>query len=77
VFVNPPGDSAGRLVEAAGVKGAREGAAEVSTQHANFIVNTGGATAADVWRLIERVQGAVRQRFGIALEPEVERIGRW
>ena len=77
VFVNPTGDSAGRLVEAAGLKGAAEGAAQVSTQHANFIVNTGGATAADVWRLIERVRAAVKDRFGVDLEPEVERIGRW
>jgi UDP-N-acetylmuramate dehydrogenase len=77
VFRNPPGDSAGRLVEAAGLKSAREGAAEVSPQHANFIVNHGGATAADVDRLIRRVQAEVASRFGIALEPEVERVGRW
>jgi UDP-N-acetylmuramate dehydrogenase len=77
VFRNPPGDSAGRLVEAAGLKGAREGAAEVSTQHANFIVNHGGATAADVDRLVRRLQAEVRERFGVRLEPEVERVGRW
>lgn len=77
VFVNPPGDSAGRLVEAAGLKGASEGAAQVSTQHANFIVNQGGARAVDVWRLIERIRAAVRERFGVDLETEVERIGRW
>jgi UDP-N-acetylmuramate dehydrogenase len=77
VFRNPPGDSAGRLVEAAGLKGDREGAAEVSTQHANFIVNTGGATAADVRRLIDRLRGTIAERFGIQLEPEVERVGRW
>jgi UDP-N-acetylmuramate dehydrogenase len=75
VFRNPPGDSAGRLVEAAGLKGSREGAAEVSTLHANFIVNHGGATAADVDRLIRRVQAEVSQRFGVALEAEVERVG--
>src|SRR5215469_9433151 len=75
VFKNPPGDSAGRLVEAAGLKGAREGAAEVSPLHANFIVNQGGATAADVDRLIRRVQAEVLGRFGVALEPEVERVG--
>jgi UDP-N-acetylmuramate dehydrogenase len=75
VFRNPSGDSAGRLVEAAGLKGAREGAAEVSSLHANFIVNHGGATAADVDRLIRRIQGEVARRFGVALEPEVERVG--
>jgi UDP-N-acetylmuramate dehydrogenase len=75
VFRNPPGDSAGRLVEAAGLKGAREGAVEVSPRHANFIVNQGGATAADVDRLIRRVQAEVLARFGVALEPEVERVG--
>jgi UDP-N-acetylmuramate dehydrogenase len=77
VFVNPAGDSAGRLVEAAGLKGATEGAAQISTLHANFIVNLGGATAADVWRLILRAQEAVREKFGVELEPEVERAGRW
>jgi UDP-N-acetylmuramate dehydrogenase len=77
VFKNPPGDSAGRLVEAAGLKGAREGAAQVSEQHANFIVNLGGATAADVARLIDRVRCAVEQRFEVRLETEVELVGRW
>jgi UDP-N-acetylmuramate dehydrogenase len=77
VFKNPAGDSAGRLVEAAGLKGARQGAAQVSEQHANFIINTGGATAADVAALIERIQTAVRERFGIELETEVEMVGRW
>lgn len=77
VFRNPPGDSAGRLVEAAGLKGVREGAAEVSPLHANFIVNRGGATAADVDRLIGRIQREVRERFAVALEPEVEKAGRW
>jgi UDP-N-acetylmuramate dehydrogenase len=76
VFKNPEGDSAGRLVEAAGLKGGREGAAEVSPQHANFIVNLGGATAADVDRLVRRVQAEVRERFGVELEPEFERVGR-
>jgi UDP-N-acetylmuramate dehydrogenase len=77
VFKNPPGDSAGRLVEAAGLKGAREGAAEISPLHANFIVNLGGATAADVHRLVGRAEAAVWERFGVRLEPEVERVGRW
>ena len=77
VFKNPPGDSAGRLVQAAGLKGAREGAAVVSTVHGNFIVNEGGATAADVRRLIERVMVEVKRRFGLQIEPEVEMVGRW
>jgi UDP-N-acetylmuramate dehydrogenase len=77
VFKNPPGDSAGRLVQAAGLKGAREGAAAVSQLHGNFIVNEGGAKAADVRRLIERVMAEVKRRFGAQLEPEVEMVGRW
>ena len=77
VFKNPPGDSAGRLVEEAGMKGATEGAAEVSPHHANFIVNQGGASAADIDRLIRRVALAVRERSGARLECEVQRVGRW
>lgn len=77
VFKNPPGDSAGRLVQAAGLKGAREGKAVVSPLHGNFIVNEGGASAADVRRLIERVTAEVKRRFGAQLEPEVEMVGRW
>ena len=75
VFVNPPGDFAGRLIEAAGLKGAREGGAMISELHANFIVNTGGARAADVLRLIERARGGVRTQFGVALETEVRIVG--
>src|SRR2546425_3561181 len=77
VFKNPPGDSAGRLVQAAGLKGTREGAAVVSELHGNFIINEGGATAADVKRLIERVMVEVKRRFGVQLEPEVEMVGQW
>jgi UDP-N-acetylmuramate dehydrogenase len=77
VFKNPPGDSAGRLVQAAGLKGAREGNAVVSTLHGNFIVNEGGAKAADVRKLIDRVMAEVKLRFGKQLEPEVEMVGRW
>ena len=77
VFKNPHGDSAGRLVQAAGLKGLREGKAVVSTLHGNFIINEGGATAADVRRLIERVQAEVKRRFNVDLEPEVEFVGRW
>ena len=77
VFKNPQGDSAGRLVQAAGLKGTREGAAVVSELHGNFIVNEGGASAADVRRLIERVMVEVKRRFGVQLEPEVEMVGQW
>ncbi len=75
VFRNPPGDHAARLIEQAGLKGLRVGAAEVSTKHANFIINTGNATAADIETLMVRVQGEVEQRFGIRLEPEVRIVG--
>ncbi len=75
VFVNPPGDYAGRLIEAAGLKGARAGAAMISPLHANFIVNTGGARASDVLRLIERARAEVLARFGVALETEVRITG--
>ncbi|MEX2208990.1 MAG: UDP-N-acetylmuramate dehydrogenase [Myxococcota bacterium] len=71
VFKNPPGDYAGRLIEAAGLKGTREGNAAISELHANFIVNLGGASAADVLRLIERARAEVSARFGVALETEV------
>src|ERR1700674_5439239 len=77
VFKSPKGDSAGRLVQAAGLKGAREGAAVISQLHGNFIVNEGGATAAEVGRLIERARAEVRRRFNAELEPEVELVGRW
>jgi len=77
VFKNPPGDSAGRLVQAAGLKGVREGRAVVSELHGNFIVNEGGAKAADVAKLIERVRAEVKNRFNKELEPEVEFVGRW
>jgi UDP-N-acetylmuramate dehydrogenase len=77
VFKNPTGDSAGRLVQAAGLKGMREGKAVISELHGNFIVNEGGATAAEVARLIERARAEVRRRFNVDLEPEVELVGRW
>ena len=77
VFKNPAGDSAGRLVQAAGLKGMREGAAVISQMHGNFIVNEGGATAADVAKLIDRARVEVKRRFNIELEPEVELVGRW
>ena len=77
VFKNPPGDHAGRLVEAAGLKGAASGGAQISELHANFIVNRGGATAADVVALVCRARDAVRERFAVTLEPEVHVAGDW
>jgi UDP-N-acetylmuramate dehydrogenase len=75
VFKNPPGDFAARLIEACGLKGVCEGKACVSELHANFIVNTGGARAADIERLILRVQAEVERQCGIRLEPEVRIMG--
>jgi UDP-N-acetylmuramate dehydrogenase len=75
VFVNPPGDFAGRLIEAAGLKGRRLGGAEISPIHANFIANRGDATAADVLALIQEAQAAVWQTAGVRLVTEVRVIG--
>lgn len=75
VFVNPEGGSAGRLIEAAGLKGLRIGGARVSRLHANFIVNEGGATAADVVALIRKVRMTVRDVHGIELKPEIRFLG--
>lgn len=74
-FRNPPDDAAGRLLEAAGLKGHRIGGAEVSTRHANFVVNVGGATARDVLALIRRMREQVRERFGVTLAAEVRLVG--
>lgn len=75
VFRNPPGDYAARLIEASGLKGLRIGGAEVSKKHANFIVNSGGASAADIEALIERVRETVLVKQGVELVPEVRIIG--
>lgn len=75
VFTNPPGDSAGRLVDAAGAKGLAVGGAQVSHRHANFIVTRPGATAADVHELIEQVRARVCDHAGVDLVPEVTRLG--
>lgn len=77
VFRNPPDDSAGRLIDAAGLKDSRVGGAVVSTRHANFIVNDRSATAADVRRLAERVQRRIREISGIELVFEIEFVGDW
>ncbi len=76
VFKNPPGNSAGRLIDECGLKGERVGDAEVSTVHANFIINRGAATGADVLELVRRVRARVRQVKGVDLQPEVMLYGR-
>ena len=76
VFKNPPGNSAGRLIDESGLKGERVGDAEVSPTHANFIVNRGHATAGDVLELVRRVRARVRQVKGVELEPEVMLYGK-
>ena len=79
-FKNPPGDRAGRLIEAAGLKGKRIGGVEVSCIHANFFINPGGvgtATAADMMVLVEVVQAEVKAQFGVLLQPEVQLAGEW
>ena len=75
VFRNPPGDHAARLIEACGLKGSRIGGASISSKHSNFIVNDGGASAADIEALIELAQNTVQQRFGVHLEREVRVVG--
>jgi UDP-N-acetylmuramate dehydrogenase len=77
VFRNPPGDSAGRLIEASGLKGLRMGGAVVSEKHANFIVNDQKGSASDVRRLAEHVQAEVEARHGVSLEFEIAFIGDW
>jgi UDP-N-acetylmuramate dehydrogenase len=75
VFKNPPGDFAGRLIENAGLKGKRMGGAMVSPEHANYIVNTGGATAGDILALVEMVREKVRQETGVWLDTEIRVVG--
>lgn len=77
VFKNPPGDFAGRLIEQAGMKGMTHGKAQISQRHANFIVNLGGASAADVIALIVEARKRVHEQFGVDLELEVELRGEW
>jgi UDP-N-acetylmuramate dehydrogenase len=75
VFTNPPGEHAARLIETAGLKGFRIGAAEVSPKHANFIINTGGASAADIERLLRHVAAEVERVHGVRLQAEVRILG--
>lgn len=76
IFKNPPGDFAGRLIEFCGLKGASVGAAMVSTEHANFIINKGGAGGDDVLALIRHIRERVKEKTGVLLEPEVQIVGR-
>lgn len=75
IFKNPPNDAAGRLLEAAGLKGLRVGGAMISDLHANFIVNTGNATASNVLELIDKAQASVAEKFGVTLELEIKLLG--
>lgn len=75
VFKNPTGDHAARLIDQCGLKGFRIGRASVSTKHANFIVNEGGAQASDVLQIIKKIKETVKNRFGVTLELEVKLIG--
>jgi UDP-N-acetylmuramate dehydrogenase len=77
MFKNPPGDKAGRLLEAAGLKGTRLGNAEISPVHANFFLNTDKTRAEDMKALLELAQKTVFDKFGIHLEPEIEIVGDW
>ena len=77
MFRNPPGDFAGRLIEAAGLKGKRIGQAQISERHANFIVNLGGARAEDVHRLMDLARAEVKKQFAVELAAEVRRLGEW
>jgi UDP-N-acetylmuramate dehydrogenase len=77
MFKNPPGDYAGRLIEAAGLKGASQGKAQISPLHANFFINHGGASAVDVLALIRRARETVAEKFGVELELEVQIVGEW
>jgi UDP-N-acetylmuramate dehydrogenase len=75
MFSNPPGDYAGRLIDAAGLKGTRIGGAEISSQHGNFFINNGNATAADIFELVRITRQAVASKFGVKLELEIELVG--
>jgi UDP-N-acetylmuramate dehydrogenase len=77
IFKNPPGAYAGRLIEAAGLKGLSQGRAQVSEHHANFIVNTGGATATEVHQLMQQIQQVVWDKYQVWLEPEIHLVGEW
>ncbi len=77
IFMNPPGDYAGRLIEACGLKGTQIGGAMISPKHANWIINTNGASASDIMSLITLTRDEVYKQFGIELTLEIEPVGEW
>jgi UDP-N-acetylmuramate dehydrogenase len=77
MFKNPPGDYAGRLIEAAGLKGTRVGNVEISSFHANFFVNLGNASASNIVELIHRAREQVAEKFGVRLDLEIELVGEF
>ena len=77
MFKNPPGDYAGRLIEAVGLKGIRIGEAQISDKHANFFINQGKASASDIYALIYLAQRSVFDKFGVRLDLEIELVGDW
>jgi UDP-N-acetylmuramate dehydrogenase len=77
MFKNPPGDYAGRLIEAAGLKGTRLGDAQISDVHANFFINHGNASGAEVHALIRKARQTVEEKFGVQLALEIELVGEW
>jgi len=77
MFQNPPGDYAGRLIDAAGLKGTQIGGAQISPVHANFFVNRGEASAVDFAALIDLARQTVKARFNVELELEIEKAGDW
>jgi len=77
IFMNPQDDKAGRLIEAAGLKGTRIGDVEISQKHANFFINHGDAHAKDIYALIRLAQKSVEEKFGVALKMEIELLGEW
>ena len=77
MFKNPPGDYAGRLIEAVGLKGVRVGDAQISPLHANFFINLGKASSSDILALIEMAQEQVKEIFDVELELEIELVGEW
>jgi UDP-N-acetylmuramate dehydrogenase len=77
MFRNPPDDFAGRLIDAVGLKGYKQGAVSISPKHANFFMNEGEGTANQVWMLIQTAREKVMEKFGVSLELEIELIGEW
>ncbi len=77
MFKNPPGDYAGRLIDAAGLKGAQIGGTQISPLHGNFFINLGKATASDFFKLVELARSTVAEKFGVILELEIQFVGEW